>query len=255
MVRALLVRGMVAGAIAGLLAFGFARVFAEPQIEKAIAFEQSMGKSPQPAHHSDAITAAKPATEELELVSRATQAGIGLLTAIVVYGAGIGGLFAIVFAFAYGRIGQLGPRATAALLAAGGLFSVVVVPFLKYPANPPAVGVHDTLGIRTALFLLMIAISIAALGFAVGLGRRLADRLGGWNAALLAAAAFIAVIAVAQWTLPEINEVPEQFSAVVLWRFRMAALGMHIVMWTALGLVFGALAGGVLDRRGGALPA
>jgi hypothetical protein len=250
MVKALLVRGMIAGAIAGLLAFGFARAFGEPQIEQAIAFEELMQKAAQAApHHGDATAAA----EEPQLVSRATQAGLGLFTAVVIYGAGIGGLFAIVFAFAYGRIGQLDARATAALLAAGGLLSVVIVPFLKYPANPPAVGDPDTLGIRTALFLIMIAISIAALTLAVGLARRMVARFGGWNAALCAGALFIAVIVTADLLLPEVNEVPEQFSAVVLWRFRMAALGMHVVMWTSLGVLFGALTPGVLDRRDGAM--
>jgi hypothetical protein len=248
MVKALLVRGMIAGAIAGLLAFGVARIFGEPPIEQAIAFEELMEKSTHAAsHHGDGATA-QAAAEEPALVSRAVQAGTGLLTAVVIYGAGIGGLFAIVFAFAYGRIGQLGPQATAGLLAAAGLLSVVIVPFLKYPANPPAVGNHATLGIRTALFLVMIAISIAALTLAVSLGRRLIGRFGGWNAALLAGAAFMVIILIAQLILPEVNEVPEQFSAVVLWRFRMAALGMHVVMWAALGLVFGALAGNVLDR-------
>jgi hypothetical protein len=62
------------------------------------------------------------------------------------------------------------------------------------------------------------------------------------------------IILVAQLTLPEVNAVPEQFSAVVLWRFRMAALGMHVVMWAALGLVFGALAGSVLDRSVRSVP-
>jgi hypothetical protein len=42
--------------------------------------------------------------------------------------------------------------------------------------------------------------------------------------------------------LPEIDEVPEQFSAVVLWRFRVAALGIQVVLWTAIGLLFGVLA-------------
>jgi hypothetical protein len=245
---------MIAGVVAGLLAFGFARIFGEPQIEQAIAFEELVEKSAHAAsHHSEAATA-RPATEKPELVSRAVQAGPGLLTALVIYGAGIGGLFAIVFAFAYGRIGQLGPRATAGLLAAAGLLSVVVVPFLKYPANPPAVGNHETLGIRTALFLVMIAISIAALTLAVSLGRRLVARFGGWTAALLAAAAFTAIILIAQLALPQVDEVPEQFSTVVLWRFRMAALGMHALIWAALGLVFGALAGNVLDRRVGPVP-
>jgi hypothetical protein len=251
MVKALLVRGMIAGAIAGLLAFGFARGFGEPQIEKAIAFERSMQDAAHAASdHRHAIDMAKPIADEPELVSRAVQGGIGLLTAVVAYGAGIGGIFSIVFAFAYGRIGRLGPRATTVLLAAGGLLSVVIVPFLKYPANPPAVGHDDTLGIRTALFLIMLATSIAALTLAVSLARRLVVRFGVCNAAAAAAAAFVALVGIAQLILPEINEVPDQFSADVLWRFRMAALGMHVVMWSALGLVFAALTDGLFTRRG-----
>jgi hypothetical protein len=266
MVKTLLVRGMIAGAIAGLLAFGFARVFGEPQIDKAIAFEEMMEKAAPAAHdhgnaamsmpaghdHGNAaMSTAKPEAEEPELVSRGVQASIGLFTAVAVYGAGIGGLFALVFAFAYGRIGQLGPRTTAALLAAAGFFSVVVVPFLKYPANPPAVGNPDTIGIRTALFLIMIAISIAALTLAISLGKRLVARFGGWNAAIIAGGAFVVIIAAAELILPTVNEVPEQFSADVLWRFRMASLGMHVVMWTTLGLLFGGLTARILDQRTG----
>src|SRR5262245_37347482 len=92
MVRALLIRGMIVGVIAGLLAFGFAEVFGEPQVEGAIAVEeqthQAMGTGP-----------------ETVLVSREVQSTIGLFTGVVVYGAAFGGLFALAFAFAYGRIG------------------------------------------------------------------------------------------------------------------------------------------------------
>jgi hypothetical protein len=237
---------MLAGVVAGLLAFGFARVFGEPQIDYAIAFEQQM----EQAANAQAHAASAAHEHEKELVSRKVQAGIGLLTAVVVYGAGIGGLFAIVFAFAYGRIGRLGPRATAALLAAGGFISIAVVPFLKYPANPPAVSNPDTLGSRTALFLIMIAISIAAITLAIGLARRLADRFGLWVSAAIGGVVFVAIIAVTQFVLPDMSEVPEQFSADALWRFRLASLGMQMLMWATLGLVFGAMAARVLEQRG-----
>jgi predicted cobalt transporter CbtA len=250
MVKALLVRGMLAGVVAGLLAFGFAQVFGEPEIDYAIGLEEQMAQVAQGQAHA---TGAAHDHEE-ELVSRGVQAGIGLLTAVVVYGAGLGGLFAIVFAFAYGRIGRFGPRATAALLAAGGFVSIALVPFLKYPASPPAVGNPDTLASRTALFLIMIAISIAALTLAVGLARRLAARVGAWNAAIVAGVAFVAIIAAAQLVLPDFNEVPAQFSSDMLWRFRMASLGMQMLMWATLGLVFGALSRRLLNQRGGVTP-
>ena len=141
----------------------------------------------------------------------------------------------------YGRVGRLGPRATAALLALGGFVAVVLVPGLKYPANPPSVGNPETIGLRTQLFFVMLLISVAALVLAAVLARRLSARYGTWNATLIAGAVFVVVIGIVQYALPEINEVPEQFSAVVLWRFRLASLGIQVVLWTTIGLLFGAL--------------
>jgi predicted cobalt transporter CbtA len=229
MVGNLLLRGMLVGVLAGLLAFGFARIFGEPQVDRAVAFEDQMSQ-------------AKGASPEPELVSREMQAGLGLFTGVIVYSAAVGGLFSLVFAFVYGRVGRLGPRATAALLALGGFVAIVLVPDLKYPANPPSVGNPETIGFRTELYFVMLVISVAALVLAVVLARRLLVRYGGWNATLIAGAAFIVVIEIVQYVLPEFNEVPEQFSAVVLWRFRVAALGIQVVLWTTIGLLFGVLA-------------
>jgi predicted cobalt transporter CbtA len=249
MVGSLLLRGMLVGLVAGLLAFGFARVFGEPEIDRAIAFEEASKAAPHThgeAHaqgnaHTHSQAQASTEAPEQELVSRATQAGLGLATGVVVYGAAVGGLFALVFAFAYGRVGRLGPRATAALLALGAYVAVVLVPNIKYPANPPAIGQAETIGPRTALFFLMILIAVAALALAVILARRLSAQFGMWNATILAGAAFVVVIAVAQYGLPAINEVPDQFSAALLWRFRVASLGIHAVLWSTIGLLFGAL--------------
>jgi predicted cobalt transporter CbtA len=250
---------MLVGAIAGLLAFGFAKVFGEPQVDRAIAFEEQLAHAEHADHqhadhadhagHHDHADHAAAGTAEAEPVSRTTQAGLGLFTGLVIYGAAIGGLFALVFAFALGRVGNLGPRTTAALLALGGFVAIVLVPALKYPPNPPAVGSADTIGARTALFFAMLALSVAALVAAVALARRLRARFGAWNAALIAGAVFILVIALVQFALPEINEVPQAFSATVLWRFRVASLGIQVVLWTTIGLLFGALAERAAARR------
>lgn len=228
MVGSLLLRGMLVGVVAGLLAFGFAKVFGEPQVDRAIAFEEQMSE-------------AKGEAPETTLVSRPAQAGIGLFIGIVVYCAAIGGLFSLVFGFVYGRVGTLGPRGTAALLALGSLVALVLVPDLKYPANPPSVGNPDTIGFRSELFFIILVISVTALVLAVAFARRLSARYGAWNATLLAGLAFVVVIAIALYALPDINEVPEQFSAEVLWRFRVASLGIQVVLWTTLGLMFGSL--------------
>jgi predicted cobalt transporter CbtA len=230
---------MLAGVVAGLLAFGFAKVFGEPPIEHAIAFEEHMAH-----HHTDAQIDhhMNGETDEPELVSRTTQSGLGLFVAVVVYGAAIGGLYSLVFAFVYGRFGQLSPRATAALLAAAAFVSLVLVPALKYPANPPAVGDPETIGSRTALYFAMLVISVAALIFAVGFARSLKSRYDGWSAGLLGVVIYVAIVAIAGYALPEVNEVPEHFSAVVLWNFRVASLGLQAVLWTIIGLLFGFLA-------------
>ena len=229
MVRSLLVRGMLVGILAGLLAFAFAKIFGEPQVDLAIGFEDHMREMSHEA-------------AEPELVSRAVQSTIGLLTGVALYGCAIGGIFALVFAFAFGRIGRFSPRATSALIAAAGFVTVILVPQLKYPANPPSIGNPETIASRTGLYFLMIGLSILVLIASINTARRLAARFGGWNAALLGAAAYIVVMIVAMYALPPVSEVPAEFSADVLWRFRLASLGISLVLWTTLGLVFGAVA-------------
>jgi predicted cobalt transporter CbtA len=229
MVGKLLVRGMLAGIVAGLLTFSFARIAGEPQVDQAISFEEK-------------ADAAKGEAPEPELVSRETQAGLGLFTGVMVYGAAIGGLFALVFAYAYGRVGKLGARALSAWLALAAFIAIVIVPNIKYPANPPSIGDPDTIGYRTGLFFLMIAISIAAMVFSLKARRYALAQFGAWNASIIAAGIFVAIIAAVQISLPVINEVPAAFPAVLLWKFRIAAIGMQVIMWTTIGLLFGALA-------------
>jgi predicted cobalt transporter CbtA len=228
----LLVRGMIAGLIASLLAFGFAKFIGEPQVDRAIAFEDSMH-----SHSGEA--------EEPELVSREVQASVGLLTGVAVYGTALGGLFALAYAFLSGRLVQLPPRAAAILLAAIGFLVLYIVPYLKYPANPPSVGQPDTIGYRTQLYFGMMVFSLAALAIAISFGRQMVDKFGGWNASILGAAVYLVLVAIAVYTLPVINEVPEKFPADLLWNFRVAALGTQAILWGTIGLLFGWL----VERR------
>jgi predicted cobalt transporter CbtA len=226
MARILLVRGMLIGLLAGLLSFAFARCVGEPEVERAIAFEtrmnQARGEAPEP-----------------EMVSRKVQKNAGLLAGVVVYGTAIGGLFGLVFAFAYGRMGISHPRTLSAVLAAMGFVAIVLVPTLKYPANPPSVGNPETIGVRTAAFFLLIVISVAAMVLALQVRRRLSHRFGDWNSSLLAAALFLIIMGIVAYALPVIDEVPAGFPVTLMWRFRVAALGIQAVMWATLGILFG----------------
>ncbi|MFC7259766.1 MULTISPECIES: CbtA family protein [Streptomyces] len=231
-VRNLLVRGMLAGLAAGLLALVVAYFLGEPRVDSAIAYEE--------AHSHE---------HGMEIVSRTMQSTGGLATGVLVYGVSFGGIAALAYCFALGRIGRFGPRASALLLSAAGLLAVYVVPFLKYPANPPSVGDPDTIGKRTTLYFLMMVLSVLLAVATVILGKRLAPRLGNWNATLAAGAFFVLAIGLAYAFLPAVNEVPKDFSATLLWQFRLAALAIQLTLWTAFGLVFGVLAERVLAPR------
>ncbi|GAA3183512.1 MULTISPECIES: CbtA family protein [Streptomyces] len=227
-VRNLLVRGMLAGLGAGVLALIVAYVLGEPNVNSAIGFEEAH------AAHSHG--------DEAELVSRGVQSTAGLATGVLVYGIAFGGIAALAYCFALGRVGRFGPRATALLLSGCALLTVYVVPFLKYPANPPAVGDPDTIGKRTALYFLMMLFSVLLAVAATLLGKRLAPRIGAWYATVAAVLGFAVVTGLAYAFLPAISEVPEHFPAALLWRFRLSALGMQLTLWAGFGLLFGELA-------------
>ncbi|MER5211711.1 CbtA family protein [Streptomyces sp. NPDC002838] len=232
-VRTLLVRGMLAGAGAGVLAFVFAFLVGEGPVDAAIAFEEANSHE----HGGE------------ELVSRSAQSTAGLATGVLVFGVAIGGIAALAFCFALGRIGRFGARATAGLTALAGFLLVYLVPILKYPANPPAVGNPDTLDKRTVLFVLMIALSVLLGIAAVLLGRRLAPAWGNWNASIAAGVAFVAAVTVAMVVLPHGDNTPKGFPATDLWEFRLASIGVQAVLWSAFGLLFGFLAERVLEPQ------
>jgi glucan phosphoethanolaminetransferase (alkaline phosphatase superfamily) len=225
---------MLVGLAAGVLAFAFAFIFGEPQVQRAIDFEATFSHDP-------------------EVVSRGLQRTLGLLTGTVVMGVALGGLFSLAFAYAYGRLSTLNARATSALLALAAFLTITAIPFTKYPANPPTVGNPDTIDKRTMLFLAMIAITVLAAIAARRIRRDLLQRTSAWNAALLALAGFVAIVAVAQLILPAVHETPPGFPADVLYRFRLASLGISLTLWTTIGLGFGAVAERLIAARQHAL--
>jgi predicted cobalt transporter CbtA len=224
MIRTLLIWGLLAGLCGGLLATGFSEVAGEPAVNQAIAFESSSAAAGEPHEHA--------------VVSRGTQRTVGLLTAAVVYGVSVGGLFALAFAFAYGRIGRASPARTALWLATGAFVVVFLVPFLKYPANPPSVGDPDTIGRRTELYLAMIVCSLLAAVAALRVRAWLATRRDPATATIVAGLSYLAVVVAAALILPGVHEVPKSFPATTLWRFREASVGMQAVLWATIGVVF-----------------
>ncbi|WP_236796051.1 CbtA family protein [Amycolatopsis sp. GM8] len=252
--RNLVFRGMLAGALAGLLTFVFSRIFAEPSIEAAIGYESGRDAA------LSTVDSVGMHDEGVELFSRTVQGTFGLGVGVILFGLAMGTLAGVVFTVALGRVGRIRPRVLALLVASAGLLVFFLVPFVKYPANPPSVGHPDTIGSRTTCYLLAIVITGIALGGAVWLGRRLAPRLGNWNASLVAGAAFVVVTGVVLALLPSFAEVPgparsadgaivyPAFPADVLAAFRLSTVAGQLVLWASFGLVFGPLAERVLAR-------
>ncbi|GAA0444740.1 membrane protein [Acrocarpospora corrugata] len=220
MIRTLFVRGLLAGIIAGLAAGAFAFLFGEPHIDSAIALEEAAAHT-----HTEA-----------PLVSRGGQVG-GLFLATALYGAALGGLFGLAFALVRGRTGPRSGTALSVALAAAGFVGVVLVPFVKYPANPPAVGDPATIGSRTSLYLVLVLIGLLAVA-AAAVAYRLFEVNGGPVRWLAAGLGFLVPVGAAWGLLPTVSEVPEGFPADLLWNFRVSSLGTQVVLWGVLGVSY-----------------
>ena len=89
---------------------------------------------------------------------------------MIFFGIAMGALFAVAYVVCLGRVGSLRARTLALLVAGGGFPRLYLVPFLKYPANPPAIGHAETIKQRSGLYLVMVVCSVVFLVAAVWLG-------------------------------------------------------------------------------------
>jgi len=226
--RTFLVHGLVAGLLAGFAAFLVAHQIGEPQVDAAIAVEESAAH-----HHAD---------EHDVVVSRANQSTWGLATGTLAIGTTLGGLVALVSAAAVGRLGRMRPSQSTALVALVGFVATALVPFWKYPANPPAVGDAATIGDRTSAYFTFLAISVLAAVAATVLASRLLPTLGSYRTVLAGAGGYLLVVVVAGLLLPTVDETGG-FPAQTLWLFRRAALATQATLWAAIGVVLVGLVG------------
>ena len=221
MVSAYLRRGMAAGLLVGLLAGLFAFVVGEPVLDKAIALEEASDG----AHHE-------------EIFSRSTQK-VGLFFATGLFGVTVGGVFGIVYAYFRDRL-SAGSDLGRSISLSGAIFvGAFLIPFLKYPANPPSVGDPSTIRERTAAYFALVALSLLTMLVAWISARALKAR--GFDAPrrrLMVGVGMVLVVAVLFLSLPA-GPSAEGFPSGVLWAFRFSSLGTQVVFWAGLGLLFG----------------
>lgn len=239
--RTFLVRGLLAGLIAGILAFIVGFTFGEPSIDTAIGLEEAAAApapAAEPAHshaEGEAGHTHSHGDEEGGGIARTTQKTWGLGTATIAVGVALGGIVALIAAAVAGRMGRLSVLGSTTLVTALGFLAYVLVPFLKYPAAPPAVGSGDTIGERTTYYFVFALISVAAMVAVVALGRRLAAERGAWTGVVTAGVTYVVVMAVAALAMPAVNELGD-FPADVLWEFRISSILTLATLWGGLGV-------------------
>lgn len=279
-----ILRGALSGVVAGILGFIFARVFAEPVINQAIAYES--GRDAILAELNKAAGRVV-APDGPEIFSRSIQSTAGIATGIIAFSAAMGALVAVAYLMLHGRF-SVRPRNLAWMIAAFGFTGVYLLPFVKYPANPPAIGHTFTITTRGQLYLAMVGCSLVLLGLAVYAAYKLAPRLGALPAVLVAAVSFLVAYGVLTGLLPSLGdlaanvassgqfgyaraatETPQPITNIlstplaihgkviapgqivypgfdpdVLWKFRWYSILNQLLIWTVIALAFGAL----LDR-------
>ncbi len=232
----------VVGLLAGLLAAVVFSIGGEPRIEDAIAIEVARAELDAGAAAADHTATHDPgdvAGSEVQ-ISRSTQRGVGLFGGTALAGAAFGALFGI--AWWAMRIGQPDPFRRALVAGAVLATTVTVVPWLKYPPNPPAVGDPDTISQRQASYVALIVVTGLAWLVAFALRQRLRDRR--WSEPSVtvgAAAAGLAPVLAAMALLPS-QGVELSVPANLIWQFRLMSLTGNAVLWTSLCVGFALLA-------------
>ncbi|PZM08316.1 CbtA family protein [Rhizobium tubonense] len=233
MIQRLLFAGLLSGLVVALFAFSFARVYAEPTIERAISLEEGG------AHKHAAV--------EKGTISRSTQRNAGLFTGVAAYCTALGGFLAIGMAFLHGRL-SVRPRSAVWTLALTGYVALVLVPQLKYPASPPGVGSAETIGVRTELYFVMILASAVCMAASVWIAFRIRRRMGMALSLAIATGLLVALAAVLMTIMPAVSETPRDFPRGLLFEFRLHAALMQLIVWGGLGFLFGRVAEHVVEH-------
>lgn len=216
-----LLAGVLAGVAAGVFAFLAAWWLVEPAIDRAIGLEEA-GSGTAAAHEHEAAP-----------VSREVQRSIGLAAGMLAVGVA-GGLAAGAAGMGAARLGlSRSPWRGAAWAAAGAGFALGLLPAVAYPGNPPGVGDPSTTGERTLVYLAVAGIGLAAVGVATLASRLASDA---WRPAAVGVSLLCGVGAAMVVASPEVPAAG--FPADLLWEFRAGSLGVQVVLWTGLALLF-----------------
>ena len=157
----------------------------------------------------------------------------GQILAGAILGTSIGSLFGIVYALSKKSLPSRNNIGKTLILAGLMWFTLFVIPFLKYPANPPTVGDGETVVLRGILYLTLIAISgFLAIGF-----YQIFKRLKAKNR-ILPIIGYGVLISIVFFVMPE-NPDEISTSMELINGFRVVAFLTGTVFWFTLALFLG----------------
>ena len=218
---------LVSGALAGTI-HGIANLaIVEPYLDEAIGME----------NQNLFVSGEEEDTSEFWVeydAYRIWQKG-GQVLAGAILGTSIGALFGIVYALSRRALPQGNDMKKTFALAAVMWFSIYIIPFLKYPANPPTVGDGETVVLRAILYLSFITISgLGVVGF-----YQLYKRMEKIKKLVAVAgyAAFIAIVFVLMPPNPDEITAPMD----LVNGFRAMSVVAVSVFWVSLAFILGSL--------------
>jgi predicted cobalt transporter CbtA len=213
-------RGLAAGAVGGLLAGAFGYLLATPLMDRAVELE---------AARSDGST--------VETFTRNTQ-HLGFIGATLAVGLALGVLYAVAHRFS--GADDRDPWGRALRLGAGGFFALALVPFLRYPANPPGVGDSATIDGRSHLWTVALVIGLAGAVAAGLVARQLKERGTRASVRQLVVVLVLAATVSLTFVLPD-NTDEITVPVGLVWDFRILSLATLALLWGGLAATFGLL--------------
>ena len=218
-----LVSGFVAGVIHGTVNL----VIVEPYLDEAIEIENQNLFATGLAEDTPQFWA--------EYSSYRDWQKSGQLLAGGILGMSIGALFGIVFAYSRNSLPKGHTVKKTFVLAAIMWLTIFIIPFLKYPANPPTVGDVDTVVLRSIQYLSFIAISgFSAVGFFI-LYKKLQNKKKGL--AFVGYAVFITTVFFIMPVNPDEVKAPMD----LVNSFRIMSVIAVTTFWIAEAIIFGML--------------
>lgn len=216
-----LISGAIAGTILGLIN----QLLVEPYIDQAIEIEVQ-----------NTVASGEPVNLDELVQFRLWQKG-GEIVAGTILGTSISALFGIVYAYSRDSLPGSDNKKKGLMLAGIMFFVIFLIPALKYPANPPAVGDPETIEYRESLYIGMLVVSgFTALGVAILY--RSVSQTHRESRKIVVPAIYAMIIALAFAVLPA-NPDEITISSDLLMNFRIVTTLTMGIFWGALGILLG----------------